>query len=483
MASSATGGKSAAARISRAMHVASLSAALVGWAFCAIAQDAPASATDQPPASPHAGGFWERDLLTGDWGGTRTDWENRGVRLGANYTGELLGNISGGVRRGAIYEGRLELLLNLDLEKAVGWSGATFHVNAYQIHGRGLSANDLGNNLLVVSNIEAERTTRLFDLWLQQELLDGLLSIRVGQLAADDEFIVSQYAANFVNATFGWPGITSANLPSGGPAYPLATPGVRIKLAPTSQLSVLAAVFNGDPAGPGLGTPQSRDASGTAFRVNDDAFAIAEAAYAINQGKDAKGLPGTYKVGGWYHSGRFADQRFDSAGRSLADPAGSGIPALHRGDYGLYAVMDQMVWLKPGTEDQGLGVFLRLGGSPSDRNQVDFYADGGINYKGLLPDRGSDVLGLGLAYARISDAARGLDRDTRFFSSSSRPIRDYEMALELTYQAKVTPWWTVQPDLQVIFHPGGHVPDPTDPSGLRPIRGAVVAGIRTTIAF
>jgi porin len=483
MARSAAGGKIAAKRISRAIRIASLSAALVSWAVCAMAQEAPPNAADQPPANPHAGGFWERDVLTGDWGGARTDWENRGVQLGANYIGELLGNPVGGVRRGAIYEGRLELLINLDLEKLAGWSGATVHANAYQIHGRGLSANDLGNNLLLASGIEAERSIRLFDLWLEQQLLDGLLSIRAGQLAADDEFVVSQYASVFVNSTFGFPGILATDLPSGGPEYPLSTPGVRIKLAPTSQLSLLAAVFNGDPAGPGPGSPQSRDPSGTAFRVNDDAFAIAEAAYAINQAKDATGLPGTYKIGGWYHSGRFADQRFDSAGRSLADPGSSGIPALHRGDYGFYAVMDQMAWRSPGTEDRGLGVFLRLSGSPSDRNQVAFYADGGINCKGLLPERGADVLGLGLAYARIGDAARGLDLDTRFFSGSSRPVRDYEMAIELTYRAQVTPWWTVQPDLQVILHPGGHVPDPTGPSGTRPIRDAVVAGVRTTIAF
>jgi porin len=88
-----------------------------------------------------------------------------------------------------------------------------------------------------------------------------------------------------------------------------------------------------------------------------------------------------------------------------------------------------------------------------------------------------------VAYARIGDAATGLDRDARFFSGTSRPVRDYEMAVELTYRAQVTPWWTVQPDLQFILHPGGHVPDPTDPVGLRPTRDAVVLGVRTAIVF
>ena len=384
--------------------VAIVAGALSVWTPCVLAQDAPAApaAGDQPAPSPHAGGFWERDLLTGDWGGMRTDWENHGVLLGANYTAEILGNPTGGVHQGAIYQGILQMQLTLDLQKIAGWSGATVQANAYQIHGRGLSATDLGNNLLVASSLEAERSTRLFDLWLEQQLWDNMVAVRIGQLAADDEFIISQYASLFVNSTFGWPGITATDLPSGGPSYPLSTPGVRVKVQPTDQLSFLAALFNGDPAGRGPGNPQSRDPSGTAFRVNDDAFTIAEAAYALNQEKDATGLPGTYKLGGWYHSGQFADQRFDAAGLSLANPLSSGVPAQHRGDYGLYAIVDQMLWRVPETKDQGLGAFLRLSGSPSDRNEVGLYADGGVNYKGLLPSRGDDVFGLGIAYARIS---------------------------------------------------------------------------------
>ena len=405
------------------------------------------------------------------------------MRFGANHIGETLGSPTGGVRTGTIYEGRLKLLLDLDLEKAVDWSGASFHVNAYQIHGRGLSASNLRNNLLTVSNIEAERTTRLFDLWLQQKLLDDLVSVRAGQIAADDEFFTSLYASTLINSTFGWPAILAADLPSGGPAYPLATPGVRVALVPNGPLSFAAAVFNGDPAGPGPDNPQLRDASGTSFRIDDGAFTIGEAAYALNQEREAAGLPGTYKLGAWYHTGGFADQRFDTRGLSLANPASSGVPKSHHGDYGLYAILDQMVWRQPDTTNEGLGVFLRLAGTPSDRNQIDFYADSGLAYAGLLPGREADVLALGFAYAQIGDSTRGLDADMRSFTGVNRPIGDSEIALEVTYKAQATPWWTLQPDLQWIRHPGGHSPDPTDPTGTRAIRNAAVIGLRTSIAF
>jgi porin len=456
-------------------------AAILTAPLAAMAQDGVAATT--APAGEKAAGLWQRDTLTGDWGGMRSALEEKGFQIGVVYTGEALGNPAGGVGHGAIYEGRLETALDVDLEKAAGWTGAAFHVNAYQIHGRGLAANYLGNNLLTASNIEASRATRLFDLWLQQKLFDGALSVRVGQLAADDEFVTSEYGATFVNGTFGWPGLLAADAASGGPAYPLATPGIRVAVMPSDALTLSAAVFNGNPAGPGSGNPQLRDDSGTSFRIGDGAFAIAEAAYARNQDKDAAGLAATYKLGAFYQRGRFDDLRYDDGGLALADPASSGRPAVRHTHFGFYAVVDQMIWRREAGSDQGLGVFARVMGDPTAANQVAFYADGGVNYKGLLAERPDDVLGVAFAYAGISGEARGADGDTRRFTGTDRPIRDFEAVLEVTYKAQVAPWWTLQPDLQLIFHPGGGIAPPSDTTGSAAIPDAVVLGLRTVVTF
>src|SRR6266852_4623811 len=72
---------------------------------------------DQPGAPSHEGSLGQRDVLTGDWGGLRTTLEEKGLKLGANETGEVLGNVTGGIKRGAVFEGRLEMLLDLDLDK------------------------------------------------------------------------------------------------------------------------------------------------------------------------------------------------------------------------------------------------------------------------------------------------------------------------------------------------------------------------------
>lgn len=118
----------------------------------------------------------------------------------------------------------------------------------------------------------------------------------------------------------------AANLPSGGPAYPLATPGARIAINPTENIAFLAAVFSGDPAGNNCTQdPQICDRHGTEFSFAGGAFTIAELQYNVDQGKDDKGLAASYKIGVWYNSGNFADQHYglDAAGQrvSLANPA------------------------------------------------------------------------------------------------------------------------------------------------------------------
>jgi porin len=110
--------------------------------------------------------LFERNRLTGGWGGARKQWEDAGVTLGATDVSETLPNPTGGIRQLTIYQGLLDVSLNLDLDKLLNWPGATFYTDGYWISGEGLSRNAVGN-LLAVSSIEALASTRLHDLWLQ----------------------------------------------------------------------------------------------------------------------------------------------------------------------------------------------------------------------------------------------------------------------------------------------------------------------------
>ncbi|MFE1601653.1 carbohydrate porin [Methylobacterium sp. ID0610] len=421
----------------------------------------------------------------GDPGGYRAFLKTKGIEYSLTYIGEVLGNATGGARRGAIAEGRLDVQVDMDLEKLAGWTGAAIHANAYQIHGTGLSRYYV-DNFITVSAIEALPSTRLYEAWFEQKLFDGQLALRIGQLATDTEFAVSQTGTLFINSTFGWPNIMAVILPSGGPIYPLATPGARIKYVPNRNLSFQAGVYDGDPAGPDrLGVqpdPQRRNRTGTNFRLTDPPLAIAEISYAYNIDKGSGGEPGTVTLGGWHHFGRFASLDRDDAGRALADPASTGVARRFRGNSGVYGIIDQTIYREPDDPNDGASVFLRLSGAPADRNLLDLYLDAGIAYKGLFPGRSDDTLGLAFALSRVSRSARQADVDAIQFSGLPQPRRSAEAVLEATYQAVLGPGVTIQPDVQYVFKPSGGVTNPRFPE-LGRVKNAAVFGLRATIRY
>ncbi len=406
-----------------------------------------------------------------------------GYNLQFSYFADPWVNPIGGVKQGAAYEGLLYMVLDADLAKIAGLDGLSFRVNAYQIHGRQLSASNIFN-LARVDSIEARPATRLFELWVEQKFGD-LASIRIGQLAADNQFAISEFGNTlYISSTFGWPTIFSTNLPSGGPAYPLATPGVRFKFTPNNQLAFLVGLYDGDPAGARFtGLEEIKDPAGINFRLKDPPLLMAEAQYNYNLDKNAQGLAGTVKFGAWYHFGKFDDEHFDVDGKSLADPSSNGVALTHSGDYCVYGIIDQMLWRLPGDDPKkGVGAFARAYVGPSDRNLINFSADAGLNFMGLWDKRPHDSIGLAAAFFQLSPELRGLDRERAFFARTALPLRNYEMVVELTYQAQIVAGWTIQPDFQYIFHPGGGVVDPVNPFVGR-IPDAAVFALRTAISF
>jgi porin len=439
-----------------------------------------------------------------DLGGLRSRLEQAGLTFTFTYYGDAFANPAGGLKQGAGYDGRFGIIIDGDIEKLAGWSGAAVHASIHQIHGTQFSAENI-DNLMTVSGIEAPPSIRLFNLWIEQKF-GSAVNLRFGQFSAAQEFLVSQSAGLFVNSTFGWPVLTAQNLPSGGPAYPEATPGVRLTFTPNDRLTLRAAIFNGNPAGAGAGNPVDRDPFGLAFRVNDPPLLIAELAYAYNQGAAAApqvnphqeggavrppprappgaaaaGLPGTVKIGAWLHTAMFADQRFDATGGLLAATGG---PALmHSGNVSVYGIIDQMLWRSPATDDRALSAFMRASAAPSDRNTIDLYLDGGFTFKGPFGQRPNDTLGLAVAYGHVSSQAAAFDRDVIASSGVRMPIRDLEAAIELTYQMQLADDWSMQPDLQYVIHPGGNIANPFAPSTAAPIPNALVLGLRTMLKF
>jgi porin len=416
----------------------------------------PAKADEAPTGIPDPSIATSLPHELADPGGVRAAFASQGITFGINYIGEVFGTLSGGFNQGTYYDGRLEVAVSADLEKMLGWKGLSFFANGYQIHGESITGEDLGA-LMPVSFIEATPATRLFELWLEQKLLDDKLSIRFGQLAADSEFILSDGGGAFINGTWGWPSITAANLPQGGPAYPLATPGVRVAFTPNDQLTVMGALYNGRPAGdcPDEEDPQVCNDHGLEFPVDDPLLWMGEVAYKYT----VSGLPGTVKVGGWHQEGTFP---------LLIDDA-----SVKEDTYGLYGIIDQMIYQV--SEGKGIAVFGRVIGAPEDVNLVDLYWEAGVTFTGMF-GRPDDVLGIGFAHTGISDdasAAQVADGETVIF--------DYEALIEVSYTAQIVPGFSIQPDFQYFWNPGGNAADPDDPA--KAVEGAAVLGVRSTINY
>ena len=416
----------------------------------------------------------------GDPFGTRAWLAEHGVTFGFVHTTEALSNVAGGIKRGTVFDGKLETLIGVDLGKVAGLEGLTLYSNILQLHGNSGPDRNLVGNLNTISNIEALSTTRLSELWLQQTFLGGMASVRAGQLVVDTEFLFSQYFSFFI--TSDWPTNPAVNIPSGGAAYPLSTPGIRLKVDPTPQTTFLLSVLNGDPAGPGLNDPEMRNHYGLNFRVNDPPYLITEFQYRYNQDPKATGLAGGVRVGGWHHFGTFEDLRFDTNGVSLASPLTTGMARQLKGNDGVYAVFDQQLYRPAGGDaNSGIMLFGRAAYSPPDRSLNDFYLDGGLIFAGLIPGRPADAFGGSFLYSHMSNRAREFDRDTRLFTGLAVPLRDYELSFEFTYGASIVPGWTILPTAHLIFHPGGNVPSRSSPT--EPIKNAVVIGVRSVMQY
>ena len=259
---------------------------VAAWCGPAVAQE-DKKTDDDKPADPDTG---ESTVQEKTLGLLPNPLQKYGIKFAATYIGETLGNVSGGIKRGAVYEGRLNLAVDVDLQKLVGAEQLTFHANMFQIHGGGLSRGAL-QNLFVVSGIEALPTTRLYEAYFEKQWGAKLVSLKLGQLAADSEFFNTKYTDVFTNASMGWPAITSVDLPSGGPSPPLAAMGARVLVNVTEQLSVLGGIFDGDQAGPGPDDPQLRNRYGVNFRVNDPPLLLGQLQYAWNNKKAIPTLP------------------------------------------------------------------------------------------------------------------------------------------------------------------------------------------------
>ena len=338
----------------------------------------------------------------------------------AVYTADLHGVVGGARTRAGRYLDNLDLTADLDLEKAVGWSGATLH--AYVLNNSGGAPNDLAGTLQGVDNIEvATPRLRLFELWLEQEFADGRGSLRGGLYNLNSEFYANDAAGLLISPAFGIGSELAATGPNGPSIFPSTSLGLRLNLGLGQGLYARAAVLNAK-AGV-LGDPGGVDLS-----LDDGVLGITQV------GVDG---PTRFSVGAWRYSKKQDDQRD-------VDPAGA---PVHRAAQGAYLLAERKVF---GSEDATSGViFVRAGVSDGDTTPFHGGWQAGLRVSKPFASRPDSDFSVGIQQGVLAGKFRDNLRDEGVDPGAA------ESGVEVTYSDRVAERLTVQPDVQWIHNAGG----------------------------
>ncbi len=376
-----------------------------------------------------------REHLMGDWYGTRTWLEERGVTPALTFETDSLGNPSGGKEQGFTTANNVGLDLNLDLEKLWGLEGGSFLLSMSYRFGGSLSANYI-HNVFTVQQVFGGETFHLINLAYQQKLFDDRVELRLGRIATGDDFLVSPYNYVFVQNGFdGNPVGIFFNSP-GMTAYPNDTWGALVKVRPTARTYIMGGVYNGDPS------IRDNSNNGADFSMDGPVFAIAEIAYQPNSLPGDRGLIGNYKAGFWYDNSLFSV--FNTG-------------EFERGNWGFYTLFDQvLVRFGEQGSHRGFGIAGSFLVSPDQSiSQMPYFFTAALVTRGIFPSRPVDIIGLGVVYGHFSNDLQNFQRRAQQLDPNVG-VQSHETVVEFTYRlALLKSALYFQPDLQYVFRPDG----------------------------
>jgi porin len=392
-----------------------------------------AQTTAPAPAPAAQPGLAERSRLTGDWGGTRTQWEEAGITLNLEFTNFYQGLVSGTGPQTFEYGGRLDGFVDLDTEKLGLWDGGGLH--AHLEYRFGALAGSLGNtffptNAAMEFPSESPDTLVATSLYLSQRFGDqaSLLigKINVLDLLENDLFFGGWGIHRFMNAVYAAP-------PSG-----LVPPVMFGAIANVRLDPVTLSFWIYDP------DDQTQD------YWPDDLFANGVSFnFTTSYATEIAGRPTTFSINGIYTTKTGTD--FSSVSESFR----SGLePLTATGSYSIGFQASHLLYQLPNNPRQGWGLFLKGAISDGNPNYVQNSITVGVGGLGLFAGRELDSFGLGYYYFNLSDALQDS------LNEVGTPIRfGDEQGFEMYYSYAVTPWFYLTGDLQYISPPRSSVED------------------------
>lgn len=397
--------------------------------------------------------IWQKETLTNGFFGLNERLADSGIEVGLGVTNIYQQNVHGGIsthRRAGRFSGSYDLELSADFEKLFGIEGGSLYVHTEGKWSKsgGIDAPSVGSVFGVNGDGADRRSMDVTELWYEQAFADETLRMRFGKMditggfehhgcpvAFDCSIYANDEVTQFLNGAL----INNPTIPF--PDYGL---GVAVHYSPTKLWYASAAIADAqaDVRETGLNTT---------FGDEDYFFCIFETGITPKLESEKGPLQGAYRIGLWYDPQPKANTDYADAGKSYRD------------DVGFYLSCGQMLAKENADpqDKQGLGTFFRYGFADSRKNDIANFFSFGFQYQGLIEGRDDDVLGAGFARGIFSDKA------------STTYTDDYESVVELYYNARVTPWLNVSPNIQYVANPGGNETG----------SDALVLGVRAQMSF
>ncbi|MEO0770692.1 MAG: carbohydrate porin [Cyanobacteria bacterium J06649_4] len=381
--------------------------------------------------------FWTQDFLSGNWGGYRDHLYENGIDLYALQIVDAYVQPTGGQDQGSTVNSLSLIGTDLYTGPLGWWDGGQLHITAAWIETESLSQDSIGALNSTYFNDAPTNGVRMFEVWYGQKFANNRAELRLGTQYPFVRIASNQPASMFTNTAFDYPHFLGTT-PDLGMSLPFAAApfGVQFSYTVSPEVFFIGQLSDGfqDPSG---GIENYQNVS-VGLSAEEGIEGILELSYKLNQQRDATGLPGNYKTGIQFHTGRF---NVNNTATSETTQWGNGA---------IYAIADQMLYAEPDQRIQGLTGFAKLLYTPyEDINTIDFHGSAGLSYEGLIPGRDRDVLGLAVAYSQISDGLRDADR------IANTSVRGAETVAEMIYSADIAPWWTLIGSVQYIIDPGG----------------------------
>jgi porin len=391
-----------------------------------------------PPVGDITADSLEGAGLLGDALGVRPWLGRRGLDLSVRYDTEAAYNPGGGSRHLVRDTGQFNVTLKADMGKLAGLNGGTFQAAVTLRHGRNLGADAQLGVLEQVQEVYGRgQTLRLTQFWYEQQF--GRARLKLGRSSPGEDF--QGFSCNFQNLSFC--GSQPGNL-VGDYWYnwPVSQWSARLRLDGRTGGFAQVGAYEVNP----------RNLSDGFFnwRLHGQTGVLVPVEVGWTGPTGRAGRLGSYRIGGWWTSADGEDLLLDvnHLPRVL-----TGAPALERsGRYGGWLSAEQQLTghTENGKVAAGLTVYLNATRADRATSLTDYQVAVGAIYKGLLPSRPADSLGVGVALTHLND--RGF-RDDPALERTVRP--DAEYASEIYYGFRPTRWLDLRPNLQFIHHPGG----------------------------